>query len=241
MIELKDITKNYQVGEIETKVLKGINFSISEGELVAIMGPSGSGKSTLMNIIGMLDAPTSGSYSFNEQDVAKLSDNELADIRLKSIGFVFQNFNLLKRSTVMRNVMLPFIYMEEPRGYDERKKKAAAALCNVGLDDPDLWNHLSNQISGGQMQRVAVARALANNPDLILADEPTGNLDSKTGATVLATFERLNKEQGRSIIMITHEQEVAEFADRIIVIKDGEIISDTKNTNKRTAKHGLNL
>jgi len=241
MIELKNIIKNYKIGEIETKVLKSINIKILNGEFVAIMGPSGSGKSTLMNIIGMLDVPTSGQYLFNDKDIAKLSDNELADIRLKNIGFVFQNFNLLKRTTVLKNVMLPFVYMGEPKDIETRKKIAKEALENVGLGNKEIWSHLSNQLSGGQMQRVAIARALVNNPDLLLADEPTGNLDSKTGEVVMATFEKLNREQQKSIILITHEQEVAEFADRIIIIKDGEIISDYKNKNKRTVKQGLNL
>lgn len=223
MIELKNITKNYQTGEIITQVLKGINFKIEKGEFVAIMGPSGSGKTTLMNIIGMLDTPTSGHYFFNNKDTSELSHNELADIRLHNIGFVFQTFNLLKKTTVIRNVMLPFIYTEKPKDYAKRKELAEKALLDAGLENKKIWNHLSSQLSVGQMQRVAIARALVNNPDLILADEPTGNLDSKTGKIVLTTFDQLNKKQGKTIVMITHEREVAEFAERIIFIKDGEI------------------
>jgi putative ABC transport system ATP-binding protein len=241
MIELKNIIKNYKIGEVETKVLKGINIKIKESEFVAIMGPSGSGKSTLMNIIGMLDMPTSGQYIFNNKDVSKLSDNELAEIRLKSIGFVFQNFNLLKRTTVLKNVTLPFIYMGQPRSIEEREKIAGKALEDVGLEDKKIWSHLSNQLSGGQMQRVAIARALVNDPKLLLADEPTGNLDSRTGEIVMTTFIKLNKEQRKSIILITHEQEVAEFADRIIIIKDGEIIKDYKNKQKKISSEGLKL
>lgn len=241
MIELKKIIKNYYPAGIETKVLKGISFTIKKGEFVAIMGPSGSGKTTLMNIIGMLDVPAEGHYFFNKKDVAKLSDDELAEIRLRNIGFVFQTFNLLSRSTVLRNVMLPFMYAEEPRDNEQRERIAKEALKKVGLSDEELWTHLSNQLSGGQMQRVAVARALVNNPELILADEPTGNLDSKTGEIVMETLENLNKKDKRSIILITHEMEVAEFADRIIIVKDGEITDDYKNLKKRTSKEGLNL
>ncbi|MBU0670616.1 ABC transporter ATP-binding protein, partial [Patescibacteria group bacterium] len=231
MIDLKKIVKIYKVGESETRVLHGIDLKIDKEEFVAIMGPSGSGKSTLMNIIGMLDTPTSGEYILNEKDVSKLSDDELAGIRLNSIGFVFQNFNLLSRATVLQNVMIPFLYTEEIISQEERIKKATAALQSIGLDEKELWHHLSNQLSGGQMQRVAIARALVNNPDLLLADEPTGNLDSKTGEVVMETFERLHNKDKRSIIMITHEMEVAEFADRIILLTDGKILKDYKNKN----------
>lgn len=241
MIELKNIVKNYRVGDVETKVLKGIDIKINTSEFVAIMGPSGSGKSTLMNIIGMLDTPTAGKYLLKGRDVSDLSDNELANIRLNSIGFVFQSFNLLKRATVLKNVMLPFVYVGSLKDVKEREDRAKKALIEVGLQDKDIWSHLSNQLSGGQMQRVAIARALVNNPDLVLADEPTGNLDSKTGEIVMETFEKLNRGQKKSIILITHEQEVAEFADRIIEVKDGVIIKDYKNTKKRTIKQGLNL
>jgi putative ABC transport system ATP-binding protein len=224
MIECKDLVKIYKNGEEETLVLKGISFTINDGEYVAIMGPSGSGKSTLMHIIGALDTPTSGSYHLDGRDVSQLSDDELADVRKDKIGFVFQAFNLLPRATVLRNVMLPLVYA----GVDKTKREEAArlALTATGLDE-SRWHHLSNQLSGGQMQRVAIARALVNNPSLILADEPTGNLDSKTGEIVLETFKELNKK-GHTIVLITHEHDVALHARRIIHLKDGEILSDKK-------------
>ena len=221
MIEIENITKAYQDGEIDFQALHDISFQIKDGEFVAIMGPSGSGKSTLMHILGALDTPTSGIYRLDGQDVSTLSDDELADIRRDKIGFVFQSFNLLPRATVLRNVMLPLVYEGVTGG--ERRQRAEAALRSTGLDETH-WHHLSNQLSGGQIQRVAIARALVNNPTLILADEPTGNLDSKTGEIVLNTFQKLNIEHGRTIILITHERDVAEYAERIILIKDGAIV-----------------
>lgn len=224
MIKCEKITRTYELGDSSLTVLKGVSFEIKKGEFVAITGPSGSGKSTLMHILGALDRPTSGNFFLNDQDMLKLDDDELARIRSQKIGFVFQSFNLLSRSTVLRNVMAPLIYdSKTPRS--EREEKAKKALRAAGLDE-DRWHHLSNQLSGGQMQRVAIARALVNEPDLILADEPTGNLDSKTGDIVLSTFQKLNKEKGHAIVLITHERYVAEHANRIIEIKDGEIISD---------------
>ena len=225
MIEVKNITKVYKSGNVETKALKGVSFSISEGEFVAIIGPSGSGKSTLMHILGCLDTPTSGQYSFEGKDVSQLSDDELADIRKKKIGFVFQSFTLLPRATVLRNAVLPLVYANTPRA--KREEIAKKCLLSMSLEEKS-FHHLSNQISGGEIQRVAIARALVNNPTLILADEPTGNLDSKTGEVVLKTFQDLNK-QGRTVILITHERYIAERAKRTISIKDGEIITDAIN------------
>jgi len=230
MIEIKNIRKTYQSGESSFEALKGINFHINTGEFVAIMGPSGSGKSTLMHILGALDTPTSGKYILDNKDVSKLSDDELAEIRNEKIGFVFQAFNLLPRATVLRNTMLPMIYDGTDR--TKREERAKAALISAGFDKSHFY-HLSNQLSGGQIQRVAIARALVNNPKLILADEPTGNLDSKTGEIVLATFQKLNKEQGCTIILITHEADVAEHAERIIHIKDGMILTDSKNHKRK--------
>jgi putative ABC transport system ATP-binding protein len=225
MLKCEKLSKIYINGDNKTEALKNISFEIKKGEFMAIMGPSGSGKSTLMNILGALDIPSSGSYYLDDKDVSKLSEDELADIRKKKIGFVFQAFNLLPRTTVLRNVSLPLIYEEVPR--EKRDKMAQEALKAVKLD-PSRWQHFSNQISGGQMQRVAIARALVNNPSLILADEPTGNLDIKTGEFILETFKRLNKEYGHTIVLITHEEEIADWAQRKIVIRDGEIIKDVK-------------
>jgi len=224
MINCKDITKIYRLGNNDLTVLKNITFNIDKGEFVAIMGASGSGKSTLMHILGALDRPNSGSYFLNKQNILELNDEELAEIRSKKIGFVFQTFNLLSRATALRNVAMPLIYDTETKR-NERRKKAEQALISAGLPK-ERWTHLSNQLSGGQMQRVAIARALVNKPDLILADEPTGNLDSKTGDIVLKTFKKLHTEEGHTVILITHERYVAEHADRVIEIKDGEIISD---------------
>ncbi len=228
MIQIKDIIKTYTNDDVETQVLKGVSFTVRDGEFIAIMGPSGSGKSTLMHILGALDTPTSGQYFLDGKDVSDLSDDELADVRRNKIGFVFQSFNLLPRATVMRNVEMPLLYSRVPK--EEREKKAKAALISAGLSE-DRFNHLSNQLSGGQMQRVAIARSLVNDPTLILADEPTGNLDSKTGDIVLGTFQKLN-ESGKTIVLITHEQYVAEHAERIIHIRDGVILADEKNGNR---------
>jgi putative ABC transport system ATP-binding protein len=234
MIECENITKIYKSEAGETPALKGVSFAIKDGEFVAIMGPSGSGKSTLMHILGALDIPTSGKYLLDGHDVSTLSEDELADIRKKKIGFVFQSFNLLPRATVMRNVMLPLVYAGVPQ--EERKTRAEKVLKNAGLEESHFY-HLSNQLSGGQMQRVAIARALVNDPSLIMADEPTGNLDTKTGEIVLDAFQILNKEQNRTIILITHERYVAEHTDRIIHIRDGAIIEDEKNIKKRAVNH----
>jgi putative ABC transport system ATP-binding protein len=233
IIECKNITKIYKSLNIETKALKNVSLSVKEGEFAAIIGPSGSGKSTLMHILGCLDSPTSGQFLFEGRDVSQFSDDELAGIRKKKIGFVFQSFNLLPRTTVIRNVVLPLVYGGVPR--DKRNEIAKNCLFDAGLSDESRFSHFSNQLSGGEMQRVAIARALANNPSLILADEPTGNLDSRTGEIVLETFRNLN-EQGRTIILITHEKYIAEHAKRIISLKDGEIIEDVKNHKSGTAR-----
>lgn len=232
MIDVRDITKRYLTGDTETHALSGVSFTIADGEFVAIMGPSGSGKSTLMHILGCLDTPTSGTYLLDGEDVSTMKDDELADVRKNKIGFVFQSFNLLPRTTVLANVMLPLTYGRVPE--EERVRRAKEALTAAGLDD-SRYEHKSNQLSGGQIQRVAIARALVNDPTLILADEPTGNLDSKTTEIVLSTFERLNREHGRTIILITHEEEVAEHARRIIRVRDGLIVSDSTNHAQRVA------
>lgn len=225
MIEINDVTKIYDSGDNAFKALKGVSFKINTGEFVAIMGPSGSGKSTLMHIIGALDTPTSGTYFLDNKNISLLSDDELAEIRRDKIGFVFQSFNLLPRTTVLKNVMLPLMYSEIEESM--REKLAREALKASGLDEI-YYLHKSNELSGGQIQRVAIARALVNNPLMILADEPTGNLDSKTGEIVLNSFKKLNKESGKTIVLITHEPEVAKNADRIIFIRDGNIIEDKK-------------
>jgi putative ABC transport system ATP-binding protein len=230
VIEIENLTKVYDgaVGAA-TVALDGVSLTIEDGEFIAIMGPSGSGKSTLMNILGCLDTPTSGSYFLDGEDVSQLDDDTLADIRNLRLGFVFQSFNLLPRATVLRNVMMPMSYSTIRKA--ERYERAAAALDAAGLAD-EHWDHKSNELSGGQMQRVAIARALVTDPSLILADEPTGNLDTKTGEVILQTFERLN-EEGRTVILITHEPYIAEHATRVVHVQDGRILSDERNGRKR--------
>ena len=231
MIEVQHIYKSYFNEGNETEVLRDVSFTIKDGEFVAIMGPSGSGKSTMMHILGALDTPTKGKYLLDGKDVSTLSDDELAAIRREKIGFVFQAFNLLPRATVLRNVSLPLVYAGVEQ--KEREDRARKVILEAGLDESRI-DHLSNQLSGGQMQRVAIARALVNDPSLVLADEPTGNLDTKTGDIVLATFQQLNA-RGRTIVLITHEPDVAAHAQRIIHIKDGQILKDEINQHRHLA------
>ena len=225
MIEVKNLVKTYKTGEVETRAIDNISFKVDKGEFVAIIGPSGCGKSTLMHILGCLDTPTSGKYFLDQKDVSLLSDDELADIRATQIGFVFQSFNLLPQITVLRNTMLPLIYTNTPK--NQRESIARGILKEVNFEENHIY-HFSNQLSGGQVQRAAIARALINNPSIILADEPTGNLDSKNSEIILKTFKDLN-QLGHTIILITHDQDIANQASRIISIKDGKILKDIKN------------
>ncbi len=225
LIELVDITKSYPLGDGNLQILKGINLQIEMGEFVAIMGPSGSGKSTLMNILGCLDKPSSGTYKLDGKRVDGLSSDELAEIRNQKIGFVFQGFNLLSRTTALENVELPMVYANI--NAVERKKRAEIALEKVGLKER--MYHQPNQLSGGQQQRVAIARAIVNEAPIIFADEPTGNLDTKMSVEIMNLFSRLNEESGRTIILVTHEEDIAKYAKRIIKIVDGEIHSDVRN------------
>jgi len=226
IIHLESIVKNYKVGTQIVRALRSVSVDIYKGEYVAIMGASGSGKSTLMNIIGCLDTPTSGKYVLNGKDVSSMSDDSLAEIRNSEIGFIFQVFNLLPRNTALENVMLPLVYSGTKKA--ERKIKATQTLTDVGLDDR--MEHRPNELSGGQRQRVAIARALVNNPSLLLADEPTGNLDSKISEEIMKLFAEIHKK-GNTLLMVTHEEEIALHAHRVIRLKDGEVESDTINEN----------
>jgi putative ABC transport system ATP-binding protein len=235
VIELEHIHKTYTMGDVEVHALRGVSLTIREGEFVAIMGASGSGKSTTMNILGCLDRPTKGSYILDGEDVSEMSKDERADIRCQKIGFVFQGFNLLSRTSALENVELPMLYL----GVDsaQRHQRAMEALAAVGLSGRE-QNH-PNQLSGGQQQRVAVARSLVNHPALILADEPTGNLDSRTSVEVMEIFQRLNREMGITLVLVTHEPDIAEYAKRVIVFKDGKIKSDTEVKEQRDASEEL--
>lgn len=224
LIEVSDLQKHFAMGNQTIKAIKQMSFSINQGEFISIMGPSGSGKTTLMNIIGCLDSPTSGSYSLDNNEVASLTDDELAEIRNKKIGFVFQSFHLLARNTALQNVLLPLSYA----GFDKKSaiEKAKLALSRVGLEDR--MDHKPSELSGGQQQRVAIARALVNEPSIIFADEPTGNLDSKTGADIMGLFKELHIK-GQTIIIITHEKSIADQTERVITVKDGIVESDRRN------------
>ena len=230
-IELQDITKTYQTGMTELQVLKGVTFTIDDGEICAIMGPSGSGKSTLMNVIGCLDTPTDGQYLLDGQDVSTLDEAALATVRNRKIGFVFQSYNLVKRTTALDNVQLPMLYAGVPA--EERRRRAIDALESVGLGDR--LDHKPNELSGGQQQRVSIARALVMRPSLILADEPTGALDSRSSVEVMDIFQRLNQDLGITVVFVTHEPEIAEYTERIIRIRDGYLGADERVEHQKDA------
>jgi len=234
LIEIKDVWKIYKMGDVEVVALRGLNFSVKKGEFVSIMGPSGSGKSTCVNMVGALDIPTKGHIFLDCKDISKLHESDLAQIRGKKIGFIFQQFNLIPTLSALENVMLPMMFQDKPR--DERTERAKHLLGLVGL--ADRIYHKPNEMSGGQQQRVAIARALANDPDVVLADEPTGNLDSRTGLQVIDMLTKLHAEEGKTIIMVTHDSRVAECADRIEYLKDGQIIKSSRRKEK-LEKHYL--
>ncbi len=235
LIETKNLKKSYKLGEIDLEILHGIDLQIKNGEFVAIMGASGSGKSTLMNILGCLDVPSSGEYFLDSINVTNMTANEQAEIRNKKIGFVFQGFNLLAKTSALENVELPMIYNNTPTKIRKEKRKEVLELVGLG----DRGDHTPSQLSGGQQQRVAIARALVNDAPIIFADEPTGNLDTRTSHEIMELFTKLNKESKRTILLITHEQDIANFSDRIIRLQDGNIISDIKKTDPQPPERGL--
>jgi putative ABC transport system ATP-binding protein len=237
VISIRNLTKTYQMGEVAVHALRSVSLNINAGEFVTVVGPSGSGKSTLMHILGCLDQPTSGQYFLDGKDVSHLSDDEISSVRNSRIGFVFQGFNLLTRTSALENVELPLLYSSTPISASERRARAMAALESVGLGSR--YQHHTNQLSGGQQQRVAIARALLNNPSILLADEPTGNLDSRTSVEVMDIFQSLKEERGITIVLITHEPDVAAYGSRIIAFKDGVIVKDELNEQRRTAKGEL--
>jgi len=236
VIHLEDIQKTYHTGDVDVHAVRGVSVDMSEGEFVALMGASGSGKSTMMNIIGCLDRPTKGKYLLDGIDVSELSRDELADIRNQKIGFVFQGFNLLARTSALENVELPMLYARQRIPGRNQRERAIKALGTVGLGDRA--DHKPNQLSGGQQQRVAIARALANQPSLLLADEPTGNLDTRTSVDIMGVFQQLN-DQGMTIVMVTHELDIARFTKRMVVMRDGKVVSDTPVTKRLLAETEL--
>jgi putative ABC transport system ATP-binding protein len=237
VLSARNLVKTYVVGDHQVKALRGVNIEVPRGEFLAVTGPSGSGKSTFMHIVGCLDRPTSGHYFLDGQDVSTMSKNELATVRNHKIGFVFQGFNLLSRTSALDNVELPLLYSGSPLKTAERHRLAKDMLAAVGLGDR--FSHHPNQLSGGQQQRVAIARALINNPSILLADEPTGNLDSRTSIEVMGLFQRLNIERGITVVLITHEPDIAEYGTRIVSFRDGVVKTDRAVTNRRTAADEL--
>jgi putative ABC transport system ATP-binding protein len=237
VIAVKNLVKTYVVGEVEVRALRGVNLEVQRGEFLAVTGPSGSGKSTFMHIIGCLDRPTSGKYFLDEQDVSRMTKDALAAVRNTKIGFVFQGFNLLSRTSALDNVELPLLYGRKGMKGQDRHKRAIEVLTAVGLSDRA--DHHPNQLSGGQQQRVAIARALINDPSIVLADEPTGNLDTKTSIEVMDIFQRLNREHGITIVLITHEADIAEYGSRIVSFRDGVVVADRAVTRRRLAHDEL--